>query len=260
MNKYLSEDKFNEQTYIANNPTLALEDVEYKFYYIQQLLQKIEVSNNKVTILDVGGGGGFLGRMICDYFFKQGKSIEFHILDVSQKMIEVQKNNNPYVSKSHNCYLEDLNVDTKFDLVLMIDVIEHIPNKDEASSMLQKISKYTIYNIPTEVNLIDVLRNLYMKNKYFKLQTETLGHLHFFSYLSAFNHFNKYFKPIESFFPDYARHILYSDTKEFDAQRNNKLRKYELKVSIWIYKYMKFLAPFLIQGSLFILGKSRNGL
>ncbi len=260
MNKYLSEDKFNQQTYIANNPTLALEDVEYKFYYIEKLLQEIEISNKRVTILDVGGGGGFLGRMICDYFSKQGKSIEFHILDISQTMIEVQKSNNPYVSKAHNCSLEDLRVDVKFDLVLMIDVIEHIPNKDEASSILQRISHYAIYNIPVEINLFDILRNNYMKNKYYALQTETLGHLHFFSYQSAFKHFSKYFEPIESFFPDYARHVLYSDTKEFNAQRNNKLRRYELKVSIWIYKYLKFLAPFMIQGSLFILGKSRNGL
>lgn len=252
------EDNFNEETYIEHNPTLAYEDVAYKFSYIKPLLDEMEVKNNEISILDVGGGGGFLGKEIAEYFLNKRYNVKFYALDVSSKMLKIQQRNNPYITDVYNCYLEELDDNKKFDLVLMIDVVEHIPDKESASKKVSLISDYSIYNIPTEVNIFDILKNIYMKNNYYKMQEKTLGHVHFFSYFSALKHFKKFFNPIQLVFPNYSRHILYANTNQFDSQRNNRLRRYELICSNLIYKYLKILAPVIIQGSLFILGKSKN--
>lgn len=254
------EDIFNEQTYIEHNPTLGYEDVNYKFSYIRQLLNELNFNNQEISILDVGGGGGFLGKVIAEYFISKRIKVKFYALDVSLKMLEVQKSNNPYITGVFNCYLDELEVDAPFDLLLMIDVIEHIPDKDAASRKIQQICDYALYNIPTEVNLMALLKNIYMKNNYYKMQRASLGHLHFFTYNTAYNHFSKFFIPIKYIFPNYSQHILHTDTTEFDVQRNNKLRRYELIISVFLYKYFKFLAPYLVDGSLFILGKSKNEL
>lgn len=252
------EDQFNERTYIEHNPTLGYEDVNYKFSYIQKLLDELNFNNQEISILDVGGGGGFLGKVIVEYFMSRGCKVNFYALDVSLKMLEVQKSNNPYITDVFNCYLDELAVDVPFDLLLMIDVIEHIPNKDAASQKIQQICNYALYNIPSEVNLMALLKNVYMKNNYYKMQRDSLGHLHFFTYKTAYNHFCKFFSPLKYLFPNYAQHILYTDTTEFDVQRNNKLRRYELIISLFLYKYLKFLAPYLVDGSLFIVGKSKR--
>ncbi|RXJ69000.1 hypothetical protein CRV08_06095 [Halarcobacter ebronensis] len=253
------EDTFNEDTYIKHNSTLALEDVEYKFSYIKDLLDNLIIKKEEISILDVGGGGGFLGKKVAEYFFSKGYNIKFSALDVSGKMLEIQKKNNSFIQSTYNCYLEDLPNNKSFDLVLMIDVIEHIKDREYASKKISKISDYALYNIPIEVNAFDILKNIYMKNGYYKMQNETLGHVHFFSYFSAKKHFSDYFTPIIHRFPNYANHILYCNTDEFDQQRNNKLRRYELKISDFIYKYLRILAPVINQGSLFLLGKSKNG-
>lgn len=260
MNNALStkEDIFNEQTYIEHNPTLGYEDVAYKFSYIQKLLDELKFNHEEISILDVGGGGGFLGKVIVEYLMSKGYKVKFYALDVSLKMLEVQKSNNPYITDVFNCYLDELKMDVPFDLLLMIDVIEHIPDKDAASRKIQQICNYALYNIPTEVNVMALLKNIYMKNNYYKMQRDSLGHLHFFTYKTAYSHFSKFFTPIKYLFPNYAQHILYTDTTGFDVQRNNKLRRYELIISTFLYKYFKFLAPYLIDGSLFILGKSKK--
>lgn len=252
------EDIFNEQTYIKHNPTLGYEDVDYKFSYIQQLLNELTFNKQEISVLDVGGGGGFLGKVIVEYFMSQGIKVKFYALDVSLKMLEIQKSNNPYMTDVFNCYLDELEIDTPFDLLLMIDVIEHIPDKDAASRKIQQISDYALYNIPTEVNLMALLKNIYMKNNYYKMQRDSLGHLHFFTHRTAYNHFSKFFTPIKYLFPNYAYHILYTDTTGFDVQRSNTLRRYELIISVFLYKYFKFLAPYLLDGSLFIVGKSKK--
>lgn len=258
MNTNIVEDSFNEQTYIKHNATLAYEDVEYKFYYIKSLLDSVEIKNNEVFLLDVGGGGGFLGKKIAEYFIQKEIKVHFYALDVSSKMLEIQQHNNPYITDVYNCYLEDLEEKKMFDIVFMIDVIEHIPNKNSASKKISSISKYALYNIPTEINLFDLLKNILMKNRYYKIQGTTLGHVHFLSYFGAKNHFKKFFTPIKWVFPNYAEHILYSNTNEFDSQRNNKFRRFELICSDIVYKYLRIFAPLINQGSLFILGISKN--
>jgi len=139
----------------------------------------------------------------------------------------------------------------------MIDVIEHIENCNQFSDDLNKCAKFIIYNIPVEINLIDTLRNIAMRNRYYKTQTESLGHIHFFSANKAAEFVAQHHKVIKKIFAGYAMYYLFSSYPDYIHQRKNPARKIELVISALIQKIMPFFAPYCIQGSLFFLARTK---
>lgn len=254
----MSDNIYSDGSYIEQNKTLHIEDSLHKFKFIKELIDCIIFSKKNIKVLDVGGGAGLVGKYVCEYLISLDYNIEFFALDLSLEMLEIQKKNNSNIKEIYNLAIEKINKND-FDLVLMIDVIEHIPEHTFVASHLNKISKNIIYNIPLEINVFDFLRNKYMKNNYYKMQTETIGHIHFFSYQSAIRFIKKYHMIKKYIFVDYASHILKNDSVEYNIQKSNKLRRLELKTSHFIVKYFKVLAPYLIQGSLFAIVERKNG-
>ena len=51
-------DIYNDNSYLEKNPSLHTEDSEFKFQNIKRFLSSIEVKNNRIKILDIGGGAG----------------------------------------------------------------------------------------------------------------------------------------------------------------------------------------------------------
>lgn len=251
----IMRDLYTDGTYIKQNPTLHVEDSEYKFFYIKQLLDEIKPKNNHIKILDIGGGAGIIGLKVCEYFLKMGTEISFYALDLSKEMLEIQRKNNPYICEIINEPLESLDSNQHFDLILMIDVIEHIPDKDKIANQINNISEYVVYNIPIEINLVDLMRNI--KGNYYKGQTATIGHIHFFSFRSLKKFISKHHQTLKWLFPAYHTHILTTECSNYSKQRSSTFRLLELKVCRFIYNNFKIIAPYLITGSLFLLAKKR---
>lgn len=247
---------YSDGTYTRLNPTLHAEDSAYKMSYIEKLLDKVEWNRSGVRILDVGGGAGVLGRLVCDWFVAHGYTVSASALDVAEEMIDVQKKNNPYISKAYVGNLEELG-EEKFDLALMIDVIEHIENCEQFADRLNNYSSYIVYNIPTEINLADTLRNIAMRKRYYPLQTESLGHVHFFSANSAARFVARHHETTRTIFAEYALYVLTSPHPDYVNQRKRRIRRIELMISVAIQKLLPRFSPYLVQGSLFCLSKSK---
>ena len=247
---------YRDGTYLSNNPTLHGEDSDYKFAYIRQLLSRCAFAGPSVHILDVGGGCGGIAALVCEQLAQQGLQVECHAFDLSPAMLEQQRVNNPYNTLATSDFAQIR--EQRYDLALLIDVIEHIPDNGPLADVVDHISRHVIYNIPIERNLFDWLRNLYMKRRYYALQNESLGHVHFYSYGGAKRFVRAHHRLVDWIFPDYHRHLLESDFPDYVVQRMNRLRGLELLVSRLIYRFLKPLAPWLIQGSLFILADSRG--
>lgn len=247
---------YADGTYIKNNPTLHSEDSEYKFSYIHHLLKKCSFNAPQIKILDVGGGAGVIALQVCRMLSEQGYQVDCYAFDLSQEMLSQQKSNNPYISLATSDF--DQIRTNRFDITLLIDVIEHIPDHFSFANDVDEITDYIIYNIPIERTLFDFLRNIYMKRKYYLMQTLTLGHLHFFSASLAKRFVRKHHILIDFLYPNYAGHILASNFSEYVSQRANRIRSFELAISHFIYRYLRICAPWIIQGSLFMLAKSRS--
>ncbi|MBK8743877.1 class I SAM-dependent methyltransferase [Propionivibrio sp.] len=249
-------DIYRDGTYLRNNPTLHGEDSAYKFAYIRRLLTRCAFPEKSVRVLDVGGGGGIIAALVCEQLAQQGLQVECHAFDLSPEMLAQQRANNRFNTLATSDFGEIRR--QRYDLALLIDVVEHIPDNGLVADDIDRIARQVIYNIPIERNLLDWLRNLYMKRRYYVLQTASLGHVHFYSYGSAKRFVREHHQPVASIFPDYPGHLLESDFPDYVVQRANRLRGLELLLSRFIYRRLKPLAPWLIQGSLFILADSRS--
>ena len=139
-------DIYNDDSYIEKNPTLHTEDSEFKFQNIKRFLSSVQVKNNRIKILDIGGGAGMIGKLVLDYFLENGIVVKFHSLDLSTRMLKIQLKNNPLINKIINCSIDEC-PESNYDLVLMIDVIEHTEGKEYTAKILNKLGKNIIYNI-----------------------------------------------------------------------------------------------------------------
>jgi len=248
---------YSDGTYISSNPSLHAEDSAYKMSYVVKLLEKVSLNRSQINILDIGGGAGLLGKFVCEWFVNRGYTVSAHALDLSEEMLELQKTNNPHIEKTFIGDIAQLGEEV-FDLVLMIDVIEHIENCEQFAHNLNKYTKYIIYNIPIEINFFDSLRNIAMRNRYYQIQTESLGHIHFFSSQTAALFVKHHHKVIKKFFAGYASHFLLSSYPDYICQRKKLIRKIELIISDLLQKIMPFIARYCVQGSLFVLAQSKQ--
>jgi hypothetical protein len=66
-----------------------------------------------------------------------------------------------------------------FDVLLVIDVLEHIPDYMEFVEKCRAKAEYKIFHIPLDIHVSSVLRNAFIGGRY------TLGHLHYFTADSA---------------------------------------------------------------------------
>ena len=254
----LNDNIYENGTYINNNPALHAEDSDYKFEYIKKLISSINFSGNRIKVLDVGGGAGLIAAKTCRYLTEtQGKSVDCHALDISSDILDVQCANNNYISKAM-IDIGEAERESGYDLVLLIDVIEHMIEHHEIAEKINNISRNIIYNIPIEKNIMDFLRNIYMRGEYYGSQTLSLGHVHFFSSCSAKRFVSLHHKIVDSIFAEYSGHILNSNHPDYLVQKSNKFRKLELKFSHFFYRFFKYFAPFLIQGSIFFYVKGRG--
>lgn len=252
-------DIYSSGEYIELNPSLHNEDSFFKFSNIKDVLQKSGILefNVKYKILDIGGGNGQVGKYFCEYLIEKGIDFEFDALDLSEDMLKIQKLNNQYLSRTYSGEL-DL-VPECYDIILLIDVIEHI---EEYNSFLNKLNfktSHVIFNIPIEKNIFDRLRNYYLRNGYYLEQYRTLGHVNFYSYSSSVQLLRNYFDLIEFKFVPYSDHILNSDYVEYIEQKKSKVRFLELKISSFLHTYCPFIAKYIIQGSCYSLVKTKNG-
>ncbi len=250
-------DIYNDKSYISKHPDLHREDSAYKFEQISRLLEMVHVESNKIKILDIGGGAGVLGRLVAEYFRLREKEVEFVALDVSADMLEIQAKENPHLVRSLNCSILDC-PEEKFDIVLMIDVIEHVPDKELVAGRLNKISRQIIYNIPIEINLMDFARNLRHRGQHYPEQTRAIGHIHFFTYASALKFVDRHHCRRSSFFKAYCSLLKDSPHPRYQELRRSRLRLAEVKLSCWIDKYLTGFAPWIVQGSLFALVQTQN--
>lgn len=151
------------------------EDSPWKAAQIWKILSKNHVQPQ--TIVEIGCGAGGILRELS----RMGNlsNTQFNGYDVSPQAIGLASRAE---NKNIQFYCEDLLMETNtdyFDVLLAIDVYEHIPDYMGFLVKCKQKATYKIYHIPLDLHVSSVLRNTFMGTRY------AVGHLHYFTADSA---------------------------------------------------------------------------
>ncbi len=233
------EEFYRSDAYITKNPTLDIQDSPWKVSKIIPLIDEfIHGFNDKIKILDVGGGAGLiLKEASIQIESMYGIKVKKYALDLSPGMLKIQKTNNPDLIKSLN---EDICstslTDKEIDLILMIDVLEHITNPIIVLEEMKRISRFIIFKVPLEDNFCSRLLNFLTRGKHRQRIMEKVGHIQLYNLSSLIKQIEKHTGLI----------INYNYTNVFDFVLNSE--DYNKKTS-FISKTYNFLGSIMYRFS-----------
>jgi SAM-dependent methyltransferase len=155
--------------YMQMTKSWHAEDSPWKANQIIKLIRK-----NKLTvqsILEVGCGVGEVLYSLNNEMNNQ--QISFEGYDIASDAIKIAKRKErPNV----RFYCDDLStISNKYDLLLMIDVFEHVPDYIGFIEACKTKDEYKIFHIPLDIHLSAILRNKLIAAR------KSVGHIHYFT-------------------------------------------------------------------------------
>lgn len=162
---------YNNGAYLQNNPSWHSEDSLWKAEMITQILTKNKIQ--PTTIAEVGCGSGEVILNVQKKISSPTKISGFEISQDAYNLVKEKSNDDA------SFYLHDLLSadDTNFfDLLLVIDVIEHVENYPEFLRKCRTKATHKIFHIPLDFTVQKALRpHALMHNR------EKVGHIHYFT-------------------------------------------------------------------------------
>lgn len=161
---------YKDGTYLNNNSTWHEEDSPWKAKQITKLLGKHSIFPS--TICEVGcGAGEILNRLTNEY----GDNVAFFGFDISPQAFEICRKKE---KQNLHFFLKDLfdEKELTFDVVMAIDVFEHIEDYFGFLRKLRAKGKYKVLHIPLDLSVQTVLRSSPILN-----ERASVGHIHYFT-------------------------------------------------------------------------------
>ena len=159
---------YRDATYLEANPDWHEGDADWKAARVAEILRRNDV--RPTTVADVGCGTGGVLRSLA----AAGVGTAWTGWDISPQAHEIAVANAPEGVRFH---LGDISeTDATFDLVMALDVFEHV---DDYLGFLRDLagrSRHTVFHIPLDMTALSVARGTPMlRNR------ERIGHIHYFS-------------------------------------------------------------------------------
>lgn len=152
------------------------EDSPWKAKHILRIIKNNALHPRNIAEVGCGAGQILVELSKQEYL----KDCQFTGYDISPQAIELCRKNAGNCSFFCRDILAEENNDTRqFDILLVIDVLEHVPDYMGFAEQCRLKANYKIYHIPLDISVSSVLRNVLIYNRY------SLGHLHHFTADSA---------------------------------------------------------------------------
>lgn len=156
--------------YLKNNPTWDVEDAPWKADLIFQMIKKHHMDPK--TICEIGCG---CGEILHQLQLKLPPTTKLTGYEISPQAFELCKNRS---NDNLLFYLKKYcgETDSNDDLILMIDIIEHLEDYFRFLRDIKGKSHFKILHIPLEMFVLAVFHQQFLLG-----QKKKVGHLHFFS-------------------------------------------------------------------------------
>lgn len=168
--KVSSDEFYVSGAYLKNNPTWDVADARWKASIIYKLLRKHNVEGGKVV--DVGCGAGAVLKQLARKGFSAESFTGFDIAPDAIKLAAKDSDGTVHFINDDFTRVENFQA----DILLAIDVIEHVDDYYGFLRKLKSRSKYFIFHIP-----LDLCCRSLMKPHILLQQRESVGHIHYFS-------------------------------------------------------------------------------
>jgi SAM-dependent methyltransferase len=168
-NLYTSENS----EYSKKNKTWHMEHAGYKSDLVLRMIDKYQLLSKMPTpciVSEVGcGGGGGLDKL----YHAMPITTQFYGYDIAIDAINMAKS----LEKDRlHFYCSDIfSTDDHFDLLLILDVFEHVPDYYGFLENCRKKATYKFFIIPLDISLVNIVTNR-LSRLYDKA-----GHIHFFN-------------------------------------------------------------------------------
>jgi SAM-dependent methyltransferase len=163
----MASDLYTSDQYINSNPTWHVADSPWKANQILKMLKGAPVE----TVCEVGCGAGEILRQLHDRVPTIRRLVGYEIAQAALDMALTRS------SERLSFRLRDAaGDDERFDLMLIMDVIEHVPDPIAFLDSLRFKAQRTILHVPLDLSAQSVIRpNRLMSSR------EKVGHIHYFT-------------------------------------------------------------------------------
>jgi cyclopropane fatty-acyl-phospholipid synthase-like methyltransferase len=169
--KDMTQNRYTDGRYLRENPSWHVEDSPWKAHQIVKILEKNKL--HPTTFCEVGcGAGEVLGQLQQAY-----PEALFKGWDISPQAIALaQTRANPTLSFEQGDLLtEPVLKTTPDDVLLALDVFEHVEDYFAFLRGLHHRSHYVVFHIPLDLSAQAVWRGLPLRWR------KEVGHLHYFT-------------------------------------------------------------------------------
>jgi SAM-dependent methyltransferase len=161
---------YRNGSYLSSNPTWHEEDSPWKARQVARMLGKNGIVPSSVC--EVGcGAGGILASLAAEY----GDGVQFSGYEISPQAVEIcEKKRRPNL----RFFLKNLFDEPApaFDVVLAIDVLEHVEDYFGFLRKLKGCGTYKLLHIPLDLSVQSMLRSSILLNS-----RASVGHIHYFT-------------------------------------------------------------------------------
>ncbi|MDZ4665687.1 MAG: class I SAM-dependent methyltransferase [Bacteroidota bacterium] len=163
------DDIYNNQDYLKKNPHWHQEDSAFKANFIHSVLEE-----NKIAYTSVCEVGCGIGEVLIQLKKLNGsKAVSYSGYDISTNAIDMALKKNSGIEFKCVDFTKE---NSTTDVLLVIDVIEHLQDYFSFLKSISKKSKYTVFHIPLDMFVWSLFREqMLIESK------ERVGHIHNFS-------------------------------------------------------------------------------
>lgn len=157
-----------DSNYLHANPTWHVEDSAWKATQVLKLMERNKLQPR--SVVEIGCGAGEILNQLQQRL--ADKTIEFSGYEISPDAFKLAQTR----EKERLHFFQDnlLETNNHYDLLLMIDVFEHVDDYLGFIKQAGKKASYKIYHIPLDMSAFSILTN------YPRGARKNVGHLHYF--------------------------------------------------------------------------------
>lgn len=165
-----SNDLYTDGEYFRNNPTWDVSDAAWKTDIILGLLKKNDIEAGDVIEIGCGAGENLVELAKKDDRIKKlsGYDISPHAIELARKKASGR------ISFYNKDFTAEEYINT--ELMLVIDVLEHVDDYYGFLRKLRNKSKYFVFHIPLDLSCRTI-----RKPQVLLQQRQSVGHIHYFT-------------------------------------------------------------------------------